>query len=295
MKKVLLGFLFLANTVCAVEVVSSVGGEVLHTRDTDGNIMFREQVDGWANKSTDKKQLGVRLTTSQYSNLIRSHNTTAISVLADYKIDDLRVMGNLGIGNMSSDVFLFGDMVLSKQVNRSTEVFAGINGDVVDSVRGLDSSIVYRGVYAGFDWYTDSVGATMTVRHTDFTNNNTQSGWSGKAYANVVDGVNIYVSTRQYTNSSPYNGFYYSPEDYKRYNLGIGFRQRIKGYLVSGFAEFGRLVADGEWGRASAGRIAVETPKVANKPIFGIAAGTDLSNASGYRYDYARVYARFDF
>lgn len=295
MKRLLAVLLLVASSAYAGEQFKSLGGELTYARDTEGNSMVREDVNVWANTSKEDKQVGVRLTASQYSNAVRSHNATSVSVITDYKINDYRLTGNLGIGSLSSKVYLYGDMNASKKVNENLDVFAGVVGDVVDSVQGLANGVTYTGAYAGVDWYNDRGGATATVRQMQYSNSNTQSGWTGKAYLNVVDGVNVYVSTRQYHNSNPYNGFYYSPEDYARYNLGVGFRKRIADFVVAGFVETGRINADSTWSNAAAARLAVETPKKANGPIYGFAVGTDLSNASGYRYDYARVYLRYDF
>lgn len=286
------GFVLL---LCSCSVFAAgVGVDVWHTYDTDDLKLNRVTATNWFDKDASGTKHGVSLTRKMYTSPQIDANMNAVTYSADTKVDDYTLIGHAGVGQIHSKQFLFGDIELQKRLNKYVTVSAGFYGDVVDSVVGLDEGITVNGIVVGGEVSNEYGGVAGNVRQAYYTNGNTQTGWFLKPYVNVFEGVNVYVSTRQYTNSDPYNGDFFAPEDFERYNFGVGFRQRIYGWVVSGFVEQGKAYIDGAKEDVEAWRFKAERP-LADKWTGSVMAGEDVSANRNYIYNYFNISIRYDF
>jgi hypothetical protein len=149
----------------------------------------------------------------------------------------------------------------------------------------------------GIDLYNNFGGLTMLFRQNYFTDGNTRTGELVKAYVDIFDGMNAYISTKHYNDSFPYQGYYYSPAVYNRYNVGVGFRHKIfnDNILASGFVEYGAQLADHIWSKnIYAFRLTLDTITNTNWS-FGASIGSDVNSTYNYQYYYAGAHFKLLF
>ena len=280
-----------------------VGTRVYQTYDSEQNTTTRTSADYWfkndnpvANdkRGTMNQNFGMSYAKTFYTNPSAQYWANSVSLLANYWKEDNAVFGTLGVGVLNSKAYLTGDMTAMRFLNKNFAASVGVYGDVVDSVAGLQNGITFTGVTTGLDAYNDFGGLVGSVRQSYYSNSNIQSGWFAKSYVNVADGINVYVSTKQYHNSNPYNGYYYSPNNYARYNLGVGFRKLFDNFTLAGFVEGGQANADSVWSNAGAWRVAIDSLPVRNWTI-GAAGGSDINASNNYMYHYLDLHARYTF
>lgn len=231
-----------------------------------------------------RDELGIRYTSVKYDTPVFDTVAGTLTAILNKKLGRSKIFGELGAGNHDGKTYFVGDATYSYNVNENLDVYAGVYGDLVDSVEGVQRGVTVRGWNAGVDYYTDHYGAVLSVRESYYSNGNTQPGWLAKAYVNILPGLNAYVSTKQWTNSDPGNGDFYSPEDYERYNVGLGFRRRIGDLVISGYVETGRIYEDGISGRGNAWRVSVSNAP--ERPTqWSLSYTQDVSEGSNYEYD----------
>lgn len=229
-------------------------------------------------------ELGIRYTSVNYDTPIFDTVAGTLTAILNKKLGRGKVFGELGVGSHDGDNYFVGDVTYSYNVNENLDVYGGVYGDLVDSVEGVQRGVTLRGWNAGIDYYTDHYGAVLSLRESYYSNGNTQPGWLAKAYVNIFPGVNVYVSTRQWTNSDPNNPDFYSPEDYERYNLGVAFRRRVGSLILSGYLETGKIYEDDISGRGDAWRVSLSNA-TAHGIQWNLSYTQDISQGSNYEYD----------
>lgn len=228
--------------------------------------------------------LGIRYTSVNYDTPIFDTVAGTLTAILNKKLGRGKVFGELGVGSHDGDTYFVGDATYSYNVNENLDVYGGVYGDLVDSVEGVQRGVTLRGWNAGIDYYTDHYGVVFSLRESYYSNGNTQPGWLAKAYVNVYPGINVYVSTRQWTNSDPGNEDFYSPADYERYNVGLGFRQRLGNVLLSGYLETGKIYEDDVSGGGDAWRVSISS--LPEQPRhWSVSYTQDVSEGSNYEYD----------
>jgi len=270
MKKVIL-----ATACCSINVAfADINTQVFQSHDTE-NMQVTQQI-----VSVDS----VRVAATDYAGPSSRHSASSIA----YNSKD----GYVGLGSTASKTYLVADIAKTIKIDSDTDLSIGLAADLVDSETSLNKGITYTGGYATVDARTSFGGFVLSPRTFQYSNGNTQIGLNTKLYADVVDGMNVYINTRHFENSKPMNGDFYSPKSFGRVNLGIGFRQRVFDTMIaSGFVETGVIDADSVTSRASAWRLAVERPR-SDSVTFGLAVGSDTTRQA-YRYDYVRLYVNF--
>ena len=255
--------------------------------DTDQNDMVQVTAGGLVNK-----ELGLVYTDTQYkTSSAEKYNAGTLSLVSDYKRDNYWIEGNAGISSMNSKTYFTGDMTGHTYFwspGIKYDLMLGVYGDIVDSPLGLKNEITTTGVVGGAEVSGQGGGLVALARIATYTNNNTQNGFFVKGYVNIADGVNFYLSTKQYKNSSPFNGLYYSPDLYQRANAGLGFRKRIDGLLVFGKVEFGKAKVSGVTTAVNAWNLNAEY-KVGKQWVWTGALGSDVGSSDNYQYKYFNI------
>ena len=252
-------------------------------------------------RERDRQDWGISVNKTNYTTDTGArYSGQGITALANYHTDNFSLVGELGVGqlnNISNKNFLLGDMTATYRVNRNFSVYAGLNGDAVASDAALAVGATYTGVSLGAELFKEGLGGiTGGVYQQWYSNSNVQQGFFAKVYAETpIDGVNVYVSTKQYTNSLPDNGLFYSPASYARYNIGVGYRLALnEEWTLSGHADIGQAVANGVTSNVSSYRVAVDKTLVKNMSA-GIAIGSDINPGNNYRYNYVMANFRYTF
>lgn len=252
-------------------------------------------------RERDRRDWGISVNKTNYTTDIGTrYSGQGITALANYHYDRFSLVGELGVGqldNLSNKNFLLGDITATYRVNRNFSVFAGLNGDVVASDAALATGSTYTGVSLGAELFKEGLGGiTGGVYQQWYSNSNVQQGFFAKIYAETpIDGVNLYVSTKQYTNSLPNNGQFYSPGSYARYNIGVGYRLALNDeWTLSGHADIGQAVADGARSNVSSYRVSIDKTLVKDMSA-GVAIGSDINPGNNYRYNYVMATLRYTF
>lgn len=252
-------------------------------------------------RERDRQDWGIGINQTNYvTDKNNRYNGQGLVMLANYNSGPFSLVGELGVGQLNNGPkknFLLGDMTATVRINKNLSLYGGVYGDVVASDTGLADSATFTGFSIGTELSHDDVGGISFAGYQqNYSNNNIQEGFLAKAYLNTpIDGINVYVSTKQYVNSLPYNGLFYSPENYSRYNIGIGFRQPLGSeWTLSGHVDIGQALADGEWSNVNSFRISLDKTLVKNF-TFGIAVGSDINPGNNYRYQYGQLVLRYTF
>lgn len=257
----------------------SVGVTTSITDDNEGSSSVHVDTSYMFNDN-----LGVRYGKTNYQTPAAIDLSNRYSLMLNTWVQGTRIFGDLGVGNISGKSYFIGDMTAYRTLNKHMAIFAGIDGDIVDSDRGIEETITYKGWTAGIDLYTDKFGITGSLREQNFTDGNIKEGWFAKLYYVPFNGISIYASTKHYNNSKENNGNYYSPGKYERDSVGIAYRYVIKDYLLSGHAEIGKQGSTADFENANAFKVSIG-PAVRKKWTWRVSYLTDRSGDSNYRYN----------
>lgn len=231
---------------------------------------------------TDK--LGVRYGKTNYHTPNAIDMANRFSLVVNTKIQNTKIFGDIGVGDISGKTYFIGDTTLYQTINKYLSIFAGIDGDIVDSDLGIAETITHKGWNAGVDLYNDHFGITGLVRESYFTDGNIREGWFVKLYYTPFDGVSIYTSTKHFHNSDEDNGNYYSPSNYERNSVGVSYNYVIKGLLLSGQIEAGKQGTNDDSEDANAFKVSIG-PALKRSWSWRISYIADRSGESNYRYN----------
>lgn len=280
-----------ALTLCGASIAQAdyVGGNLSYLHDNDGIAITKQGLSASASDA-----LGIRLQSVDYDTPDYQAQGETVSALLDLKLGSNKVFGDLGLGRVLGKTYFLGDVTWYKSLRSDLSVFTGINGDIVDSAQGIEHGITQAGWNLGLDYYKKYLGLTFLVRENYYSNNNRQQGFLAKAYLSPREGINVYVSTKQYTNSRENSGDFYSPGNYERYNIGLGYRYRIGWAVVSGFLETGRIYEDQERGMGNAWRISLSSVR-ASAWHWQVSYTDDISESTNYKYRMVLAEFRYNF
>lgn len=266
-----------------------VSGNLGYLHDNEGMTITKYGVSG-----STSDALGIRTQTILYDTPEYDTQGESLSALLDLKLGKDKVFGDLGLGRVQGETYFLGDLTWYKPLNTDLSVFAGINGDIVDSIQGVESGITQAGWNLGLDYEAKYLGGVLMVRENYYSNNNTQQGFLAKIYVSPVEGISVYMSTKQYTNSRANNGDFYSPDQYERYNLGLGYRRKIGAVIASGFIETGKIYEDSDSGRGNAWRLSLASASI--RPWhWQVSYTDDISESTNYKYRMILAEFRYSF
>lgn len=275
----------------------AIGNNFLYTFDTEGNQIIQETISGWFHK----QNFGVGYTHSWYFNQEEefeyNYNGSAISLLSNFKYKDFSMVGTAGLAQLNKweSPYFIGDMNFNYHYNKNMILSLATYGDVVNSTNAMQEQIVFNGYALTIDYYNKYGGMAANIGQMYFSDGNVRDMVNLKIFADIRDGLNIYLRTRQYGDSEPNNGIYWSPEMYSRYGLGIGFRQRFYDILFSGFVEGGASYANQEWLPATTWRLNAEKNFDKSNWTANIAIGSDINGSDNYKFWYVNANIKYSF
>lgn len=272
MKKLILS-LILAPTLA---IGQNVDYTIRSTSDSDGVKVIRHT-------AAVAKDWGVGVINTEYQTPLYSKNSNGLVLVADHKKDNVTLIGNIGLGSVGSKNYLLGDITGTMSINKYIALNITAFGDLIDSTNSLSNNITARGLVVGTDINYDKVGLATGSRQIWYSNDNKQTGYYIKPYYSIIDGVNIYLTKRNYSNSNPYNGLYFSPEDYDRSGFGISIRQRIKSVTVSASIDRTSIKTPFSNDKTTAWKLEAKTP-IGVKSKANLIFGRDYNNGFYYRY-----------
>ncbi|MCR4302749.1 MAG: hypothetical protein NUV63_00790 [Gallionella sp.] len=192
-----------------------------------------------------------------------------------------------------------GAMQISGQAMQAMNYEIRAEKNIVDSVMGLTNRVTYSAQTVAVDYpFTPRINVAGVLGRQSFSDQNMRTLIKGKAsYVLSEDyGLRTYLKLTRHTNSLPYTGNYFSPDDFQDYHLGFGFRRRLAMLygVLSAYAEAGSQAVDGADSPVHGAQIRLEA--FLGRPwYYDLAAGVQTSAGTGGGSDYEYRYARASF
>jgi hypothetical protein len=149
-----------------------------------------------------------------------------------YRQHDAQQTIDARVGVMDTDGHTtpIGTVDYMRKITLNTSLGVSAERDVVDSIRGIEQGLTYNSLMLVLDHqFTPrfSVGAVAGAMW--FSDDNTRpmlrTRWSYELLAN--SGLNAYIKTRNYYDSNPDQGNYYSPRWLAEYSGGLSWRTAL--------------------------------------------------------------------
>lgn len=145
------------------------------------------------------------------------------------------VDARLGVMDTGGNTALTGMLDYMRHISGDTSLGVSAERDVVDSIIGLEQGLTYNSLMLVLDHqFTPrfTVGAVAGAMW--FSDHNTRpmlrTRWNYELVAN--SGLNAYIKTRNYYDSNPYLGDYYSPRWLSEYSGGLSWRTALSDKAV---------------------------------------------------------------
>jgi hypothetical protein len=141
----------------------------------------------------------------------------------------------LGVMDTDGHTTGTGTVDYMRKITASTGLGVSVERDVVDSIQGIEQGLTYNSLALVLDHqFTPRFNVGAVAGALWFSDNNTRpilrTRWNFELVAN--SGLNLYVKTRTYSDSNPYQGNYYSPRWLNEYSGGLSWRTAISNKVV---------------------------------------------------------------
>lgn len=211
-------------------------------------------------------------------------------VLASASFGRVHLAGSLGVLD-SATTTTVGSAEAVWQALDPLTLSLGHARNAIDTVEALQADIVQDAFTFAADYTAERWGAYASAAEIDYSDGNDRSMLTTKVHAGVSEksATHVYLRTRHYRNSDPYSPYYYSPESYGRWLVGVSSRVRAGEHLVvAGHVDAGRQKADGESDLGWTTQLRLES-RPAKEWMFKATMGIDQTRPD-YRYKYIMGY-----
>ena len=155
---------------------------------------------------------------------------------------------NLGLNDLGGHVLLTTDSQYGFNVFDKTRVELVLNRDRVETQQSLDNHIYFTMVGANIEQQIFSrVNLMAMVGDMKFSDSNSRPFVRAKIVADIFPdyGINFQLRYRKYHSTDiDVDRNYFNPENYQETMAAIGYRNRIKGWMVAGTIGLGRQHID---------------------------------------------------
>lgn len=190
-----------------------------------------------------------------------------------------------------------GSVQISGQPAQAVNYEIRAEKSIVESVNSLNNQVTYSAQTLALDYQiTPRLNVAGVLGRLNFSDQNKRALLKAKASYVLSEeyGIRTYLKTVRHTNSLPYTGNYFSPDNFRDYLVGIGFRRHLavlRGVL-SGYAETGSQAADGVNTPVHGAQIRLEA--FPNRPwhydlSLGVQTSAGTGGGSNYEYRYAKA------
>lgn len=279
------------------------------SRDTDN---FRTEIYSagggvYFNNDNFIDRVGYRRSESHYSAPDFSAHGTADSLFGNFLLEQkkkIELSGELTHSHLDtgqSHWLGFGQVVAQPIAAANLELRYEKNW--IDSRNGLNAGVKYDALTLAGDYqFTDRFNLAGVVGQFNYSDGNERPLYRAKATYVVSEayGINIYARGRKYSDSEPYTGNYFSPENYHDYLGGIGIRRRlpiVRGTFV-GTIDWGKQTADGVTSPARTWQLRLES-WIGQRFTYALSTGFNATAGVGggddYEYRYTSASASWRF
>ncbi len=213
--------------------------------------------------------------------------------------------GRIGLNRAASRDHIIGMWDGMYQFTPNTAAGLSVERDVVNSMRGIERGLTSNTVLAVLDHqFHERISLGLAVGSTWFSDDNRRdllrSRWTFTL--SEENGLYVYLSTRHYRNSAPYQGAYFAPERFREAAAGVMWKKALTDEVViSAHADGGRQYIDGTGQRLWHWGIYLSSPNRASiQWRIGLNTSQDSASSLGgsaanYRYTSAVASLRLPF
>lgn len=258
------------------------------TSDNDGVKVNKHTI------TTSYSLVNVGLNNTEYLTPTGKYNSQALILSPKIKLDKFETIGYAGIGRISNKNYLFGDITGTFNLTNNFKSHLTVFGDVVDATTALNENISFYGIVKTVEYSNDNAGIVIGPKFIKFSNDNYQRGYLAKVWISIFDGVNLYVSTKDYKNSLPFNGIYFSPDHYNRTGYGLSIKKKLSNIKIFGLIEKSNIKTINGKEPASTWKLEFEVP-ISNNLKGIITSGKDFGTTSQFKYQYNSIVLKYIF
>lgn len=189
-----------------------------------------------------------------------------------------------------------GSIQISGQPTQAVNYEIRSEKNIVDSVNSLIKRVTFSAQTLAADYqFTPGLNIAGVLGSLNFSDQNRRALWKAKATYVLSEeyGIRTYLKVTRHTNSLPHTGNYFSPDNFRDYQAGVGFRRRLSMFrgVLSGYAEAGSQAADGVSTPVHGEQIRLEA--FPNRPwhydfSIGVQTSAGTGGGSNYVYRYAK-------
>jgi|GEM_PF-1925031 len=192
---------------------------------------------------------------------------------------------------------------LSGQPNTASNIEVRYEKNLVESANALNAGITYSALSVAGDYQlTDRWNLAGVAGRFDFSDGNERPFYRLKTSWVVSEtyGVSVYARTRKYSDSDPYNGYYFAPRHFQDYLGGFAVRRRLPWVhgTLSGQIDWGRQSADGDTTPARSWLLRLESwagTRWSYAIATGYSATAGVGGGGNYQYRYSSASVVFTF
>lgn len=236
---------------------------------------------------------GFKVSTLHYDNSEWSESGALLAVTYKKKDTRRQVNASLGVAQVAHKDYLVGDLDYMEKLLPSTAAGLSIERNFVDSVLGIQKGVSYSSVAMVLDHeFTDRFNVGVVLGSTFFSNENRRPIFRTRWNYSLAEsyGLNAFIKTRIYRNSSPYRAEYFSPEQLVEASLGLSSRFVVaETFVLSASMDAGQQRIDSESQPIWSASLGVASPRARKiQWMVGVEASNSASlftsQAASYRY-----------
>jgi hypothetical protein len=174
-----------------------------------------------------------------------SAQATQVSVAAttiDAKTG-LGYQGSLGLNDLGGRQLLTADIDYSRSLSDTTQGGLFLNRDWVETRSALTQGISHTFLGGSVEQHIAPRWTVIGLLGQQlFSDGNVRSHLRARLIHDLLPelGLNLQYRYRHFWNSSPYSGYYFSPDVYEENMLALGLRRRIDGWMLAGTLGLGQ-------------------------------------------------------
>ena len=233
MKK-LIGLLI--GCIAGVSQAADADLATFYARDNTGYGIYKHSAT-WR-----EGPVGIRLQTSRFTGASESLGAGGD---IQWGKGNLYIDGHAAVMSNSGKNYVDGDINAVYSINDRVTLNLGVSADTIAGPTITPGTVNFGSASIGIEQSTPKFGALVSGRYLWRTDGNNQSGWLAKGWWNAWDGVNVYITHREFSNSQ-IDPNYFSPLTYRRTAVGISARRSFGPVAVSASFEPGSAKINGE-------------------------------------------------
>lgn len=284
--KALVGAALLVFLSSGLVQAQGVSGRVFASHDSDG---FDEKIATVGYQSLSG--FGLKVGAMGYQAPGWSANGTLLGGTYLYDGSERRVDANLGMARLAGRDFAVGGIDYLRPIGVGTSVGLSVERNYLNSILGIRDGLTYNQLAAVADYaFNSRFNVGLAGGSTLFSDDNRRpflrTRWNYEL--DPARGLNAYLKTRSYQNSSPQRPEYFSPGRLNEVSVGLSTRVAVaERFVLSAKVDAGTQHADG--GAENIWSYSIGIGALRNAPIiWGLSLEgsntAQFSAAGAYRY-----------